>query len=253
MRNRQWIVIAVIVPILFACNFPSNQTTPSPLSSPTVGTPPSIISAPTRIPIETLLALHTPTALPTVTRALLVALPKGSTVNCRSGPATSYTVVGELKPGRQAEIIGKNIDVTWWYVKNPSDPSVSCWLFADVVTVEGNVESLPVVNPLGATVTAVTVSIEPPVMNVACDAFPKLVTINVRISASGPSTVFWRWEELSTGDVSEEQSLLFEEGGTKTVQDLYQVRSARDYTMVVRTTQPNEATGRTTFKAVCTP
>jgi hypothetical protein len=239
MRNRTWFFTLYLVVSLASCNFPTTRGTSTPVATP--------------IPSGTRSVPPSPTLTFTATAFLSVALPKSATVNCRSGPAVTYTVVGELRPGRQAEVIGKSADLAWWYVKNPSDPSTSCWLFAEVVSIEGNVETLPVVNPPGVTVTAVTVSVEPPVMNVACNAFPQLVTINIQISASGPSTVFWRWEEVSTGDLSEEQSLLFEEGGTKTVQDLYQVRSARDYTMVVRTLQPNEATGRATFKAVCTP
>lgn len=239
MRKRRWIFTSILVLILTACNFPSGQATATPASTP--------------IPTATRLTPPRPTVTFTATSFLSVAIPIDAPVNCRSGPATTYTVVGELRPGRQAEVIGKSADLAWWYVKNPSDPSTSCWLFADLVLIEGNVETLPVVKPPGVTVTAVTVSIEPPVINAACDAFPKLVTINIQISVSGPSVVNWRWEEVGTGEVSDEQSLLFEEGGVKSVQDLYQVRSARDYTMIVRTLQPNEATGRATFKAVCTP
>lgn len=253
MRNRRWIVNAMMFLTLTACNFPSSQATPTPLSSPTVDTPSPSTSTPTRIPIETLLALQAPTVMPTLTPSLSVAFPKDAPVNCRSGPGTSYTVIGELRVGRQAEMIGKSADLSWWYVKNPSDPSTSCWLFADVVLVEGNVDSLPVVYPPEILVTAVQVSIDPPVMNVACNAFPRLVTINVQITVSGPATVVWRWEESATGEVSPEKNILFEEGGTKSVQDLYQVKSARDYTMVVRTVQPNTLTGETNFKAICTP
>ncbi len=239
MRNRLGIYAAILVLVLSACNFPV-----SPTPAPTASAP---------SPTLTRVAVRTPSVTFTATPFFLVAYPIAQTVNCRSGPGTAFTVIGELKPGRQAEIIGKNIDVTWWYVKNPSDPSTYCWLAADFVFTEGNVEALPVVNPPGVTVTAVTVSVDPPVINAACDGFPQLVTINIQISVSGPAIVIWRWEEVSTGDISEEQSLLFEEGGSRTVQDLYQVRSARDYTMIVRTLQPNEVTGQANFKAVCTP
>jgi len=239
MRSRRWIAAFYFL-ILTSCNFPTGAETP--LSSPTPAAPLTRVSSPTPFP-------PTPSRTPT----LVVAFPKDQPVNCRFGPGTSYAVIGELRPGRQAEMIGKNADATWWYVKNPSDPSTTCWLAADFTDTEGNVDALPVVNPPGIAVTAVKVSIDPPVMNVACDGFPRLVTINVQITTNGPTTVMWRWEESSTGDVSPEQSLLFEEGGAKTVQDLYQVRSARDYTMVVRTIQPNEVTGTATFKAVCTP
>jgi hypothetical protein len=250
MRNRRWIVNAVMFLTLSACNLPSNET---PLSPPTLGTPSSTSFTPTPIPIETLLARQTPIRLPTITPSLSVVFTNDAPVNCRSGPGTSYTVIGELKVGRQAEMIGKSADLSWWYVKNPNDPSTSCWLFADVVLVEGNVDSLPVVNPPEIVVTTISVSIEPPVMNVACDGFPRLVTINVQITTNGPATVVWRWEEKSSGDVSSEKNILFEEGGTKTVQDLYQVKSAKDYTMVVRTLQPNLLMGQANFKAVCTP
>ena len=240
MRKRRQIVNAILcLMIVSACNFPI-----SPSSSPTAPAP---TLTQTRVPHQT------PTVTFTPTPVFVVAIPKSQTVNCRSGPGTAYTVIGELKPGRQAEIVGKNIDVTWLYVKNPSDPSVHCWLAVDFVVTDGNVEALPVVKPPGTTVTAITVSVEPAVINAACNAFPQLVTINIRISANGPAIVTWRWEELSTGDVSDEKSLLFEVGGTKSVQEPYQVRGARDYTMLVRTFQPNEATGRATFKAVCTP
>jgi hypothetical protein len=161
--------------------------------------------------------------------------------------------VGELQPGRQAEIIGKSPDLIWWYVRNPSDPSANCWLAADFTNTAGDVDSLPFVNPPEVGVTAITVSIEPPVMNVACDSFPRLVTISAEITTNGPANVIWLWMEKSTGDTSAEMSILFEEGGTKTVQDLYQVRSARDYTMVVQTILPNILTRQATFKAVCTP
>lgn len=251
MRNRRWIVTAILYFTLTSCNFPSSIQTPP--SSTTLDSPPSGESTPMLVPIETLLALGSPTIAPTRTPSLSIAFPKDQVVNCRSGPGTSYAIIGELRPGRQAEMIGKSADLSWWYVKNPSDPSTFCWLAADFTSTEGNVESLPVVSPPEITVTAIQVSIEPPVMNVACNGFPKLVTVNVQITVSGPATIVWRWEEISTGDVSPEKNILFEEGGTKTVQDLYQVKSARDYTMRVQTLQPNEQIGEATFKAVCTP
>ncbi len=248
MMRKPWIAVLFI---LASCNFPTGTETPrSPL---TPDAPPSGNSTPTVIPIETFLTLELPTVKPTLTPSLVVAFPKEQPVNCRFGPGTSYAVVGELRPGRQAEIIGKSPDFVWWYVRNPSDPSTNCWLAADFTNTEGDVGSLPFVNPPEVGVTAVTVSIEPPVMNVACDSFPRLVTISAEITTTGPANVIWMWMEESTGDASAEMNALFEEGGTKTVQDFYQVRSARDYTMVVQTILPNIVSGQATFKAVCTP
>ena len=250
MKRIRWIAIFSIL-ILASCNFPTAGDTP--LSSPTADSPPLNISTLTVVPVETFLTRGLPTVTPTGTPTRVVAFPKDQPVNCRFGPSISYAIVGELRPGRQAEVIGKSLDVAWWYVKNPSDPSTNCWLAADFTNTEGNLESLPVVTPPEVGVTAITVSIDPPVMNVACDSFPRLVTINAEITTNGPANVVWYWREQSTGDKSEEKPILFETGGTRRVQDTYQVRGARDYTMVVQTTQPNTFSGQATFKAVCTP
>lgn len=247
MQGRSRIVSIVLFLILTGCNFPLEQVTPPPLYTPTFD--PST----TPIPIETLLTLEISTITPTATPTIVLAIPKTGPVNCRSGPGLSYNVVGELRVGRQAELVGKSADFAWWYVKNPNDPSTFCWLAADFIVTQGNVEALAVVPPPAIVVTDVQVSIDPPVMNVACNAFPRLVTINVRITSSGPATVLWRWEEINTGEISSEMSLFFEEGGTRSAEELFQVKGARDYRLIVRTLQPNEVTGEGSFKAVCTP
>lgn len=247
MKTDRTTISVVIFLILTGCNFPTNSTTPTLPSHPPTDRPS------TPIPIETLLTFPVSTATPTRTPTLVIAYPISQPVNCRSGPGTSYNVVGELRVGRQAELVGKSADLAWWFVKNPSDPSTFCWLAADFIITEGNVDALAVVSPPAITVTTVQVNVDPEVMNVACNGFPRLVTVNVRITTNGPATVLWRWEEVNTGDVSTEQSILFDEGGTRSVQDLYQVRSARDYRLIVRTLQPNEVIGEATFKAVCTP
>ena len=87
----------------------------------------------------------------------------------------------------------------------------------------------------------------------ACDAFPQLVTVNVRIIVNGPAVVTWRWEEQSTGEISPEKTAFFDAGGTKAIADSYIVKGAREYTMLVRTIAPNEVLGSATFKAVCIP
>jgi hypothetical protein len=86
----------------------------------------------------------------------------------------------------------------------------------------GDVQSLPVVSSPEIMVTVVNVSIDPPVLNVACDDLPQTVIITARITASGPSTVHWHWAS-SAGVVSPDKQVLFEAGDTKTVQDYYQV------------------------------
>jgi uncharacterized protein YraI len=239
---------------LLSCNLPRYQPTETAASTPALvlDTPTSSLSTPTPLLTATLQDVQLPTFTLTPTRSVFLAAARDQPVNCRFGPETSYAIVGFLVLGRQAEIIGRNEDSSWWYVRNPSDPSTSCWLSAEFVDTIGDVQALPVVNSPVISVTNVQVLVDPPVMNVACDALPQVVTITARITASGPTTVIWHWQS-STGVVSEDKNVLFIVGDTKTVQDYYQVNGVNDYIVQVQTTLPNIATGQASFKVVCTP
>jgi Bacterial SH3 domain len=254
MRNWFWIAVIAALIGVSSCNLPAPQTTGIPVSgiTPMLDTPTSSVPTLTPVPLETLVDFVLPTATPTSTPRVFLASPKDQPVNCRFGPATSYAVIGALLLGRQAEIIGRNTDSTWWYVRNPSDPSTSCWLSAEFVQTVGDVQSLPVVSSPEIMVTGISVSIEPSVINVACDALPQTVIITARITASGPTTVTWHWAS-SSGVVSSDKNVLFEVGDTKTVQDYYQVNHVSDYIVQVQTTLPNIVTGQASFKVVCTP
>lgn len=256
MSYRMWIVSIAIIIGLSSCNMQAPQTTATPASESTPLLDPPTSSSPTSTPVpaetQTLAEIALPTLTPTSTPNVFLAAPKDQPVNCRFGPATSYAVIGFLELGMQAEIIGRNPDSTWWYVRNPSDPSTSCWLSADFIEATGNVEALPVVNPPVIMVTGVDVQVDPPVINVACNSLPQSVIITARITANGPTTVVWHWE-ANAGVISEEKSLLFEVSDTKTVQEYYQVNKVGDYMIQVQTTLPNIMTGQAVFKVVCTP
>ena len=254
MRNRFWMGVIVIVIGVSSCNLPARQMTATPASTPApvLDTPISSISTLTPVPIETLINVALPTITFTSTPSVFLASAKDQPVNCRFGPGTSYAITGFLILGRQAEMIGRNPDSTWWYVRNPSDPSTSCWLSAEFVETAGDVQSLPVVNPPEIMVTGVQVRVDPSVIHVACDDLPQIVTISAQITSSGPSTVVWHWA-LSTGVVSPDKQILFEAGDTKTVQDYYEVGVINDYIVQVQTTLPNIMTGQASFKVVCTP
>jgi hypothetical protein len=252
MRNHLWAAVIVLNLGLLACNLQASQPTETPASTPVLDTPTSSISILTPAITETLVSFELPTITLTSTPSVFLASAIDQPVNCRFGPEISYAIVGALVLGRQAEIIGRNEDSSWWYVRNPSDPSTSCWLSAEFVDTVGNVQSLPVVNSPVIMVTNVQVLIDPPVMNVACNAFPQVVTITARITASGPTTVVWHWQS-STGVVSPDKNVLFIAGDVKEVQDYYQVNGVNDYIVQVQTTLPNIMTGQASFKVVCTP
>ena len=254
MNRRFWTVL-VFCAMLTACNLPS-QTTATPLASrtPLAAVPSPTLSTPTLIPIETLLARPTATfiSIPIATPRLVLAAPLNQPVNCRFGPSTAYAVVGGLEMGGQAEIIGKNIDVTWWVVKNPDDPSTTCWLAASLVETVGNIDALPVVNVPLAQVSNIQLNIDPPSLNVSCSAFPQYITITASITTNGPANVKWRWE-TSEGETFDKDPLLYLEGSSQPVLLYYKVNTAKDYWFQIHILSPNDTTGQTVFKATCTP
>lgn len=251
MNSHTWIVLVALV--LTSCNLTvlePTATPPPPTPMPASSTPD--LSTPTFIPIETLLAINTSTPVPTATSGITLAAPRDQPVNCRFGPEISYAIVGALIVGRQAEVIGKSIDATWWYVRNPSDPSTNCWLSADFVAVVGNVDSLPVVSPPEIGVTNIRVVVEPDSRNVACDAFPQTVGVIGQITVNGPTIVTWRWE-ASNGYVSSDEFLLFESEGTRDVSGFLTVGGANDYWVNLHVLIPNERSGGANFKITCLP
>jgi hypothetical protein len=253
MKPRFSIFILLIIFAASSCNFPGQPSpTAPPPTMPTIERDTPTAPPPTGVPIDTVLAQVIPTVAPTSTPEMTLASARDLPVNCRFGPDVSYVIVGALNPGRQAEVVGKNIDITWLIVRNPSDPSTLCWLSVDYINVAGDVELLPVVGPPEIMVTNIKVRVDPPSMNVACDAFPQSVIISADITTNGPSIVFWQWES-STGQISDEKQVLFESGGTKTVQDYYQVNKVADYTIKVKSVLPNTIAGEGNFKVICTP
>lgn len=252
MNNLYWIVTAAL--ILTSCNLTALDptATPAPPSTPIPASPTPNLSTPTLRPIETLLAVDTPTRVPTATLGIVLAAPRDQPVNCRFGPEVSYAIVGALIVGRQAEVIGKSIDVMWWYVKNPSDPSTNCWLSSDFVVVTGNVDALPVVSPPEIGVNNIRVRVEPEAMNVGCSAFPQTFRLVGEITANGPTIVTWRWES-SNGYISESETLLFENEGTKEVLGSVTVWSVNDYWVNLHVLVPNDRSSGAYFKVTCTP
>ena len=250
MKYIMWVVVILFV--LTSCNLNAVTPTAAPLSTPIPVSSPTTFPTPTIIPLETLLARDTPTAIPTATSRLILASPIDQPINCRFGPNISYSIIGALVVGRQAEVIGKSIDETWWYVKNPSDPSTNCWLSADFVNVVGNVEALPVVSPPEIGVTNIQVQVDPVLMNVGCAAFPQIVNLTAQITANGPTIITWKWE-TSAGDVFPEETLLFESEGTKEVRKILTVWSANDYWVNLHVLIPNDRSEGAIFKVTCVP
>lgn len=66
--------------------------------------------------------------------------------NCRTGPGVAYPYLTALLVGEKAEVVGKYTSLTpvYWIIKKGS---ITCWLWGQYATVEGNTSNLPEMVP----------------------------------------------------------------------------------------------------------
>ena len=93
-----------------------------------------------------------PVIVPDVTARIIT---EGSRANIRSGPALDAPILAKAIPGDTFEILGRSEDDEWWLiccVRGPGDAAgvatESAWLASVVVSTEGNVDAVPVVEPV---------------------------------------------------------------------------------------------------------
>jgi hypothetical protein len=70
---------------------------------------------------------------------LNVAVP----ANCRQGPGIAYAVVNSAQAGEQVQVIGRNVESTWWYSQVDND---KCWISDVAGKPEGDPGQLPVID-----------------------------------------------------------------------------------------------------------
>ena len=119
---------------------PTYTNTPSPPTS-TATLQPSATSTPTPPPTKS----PTSTPSPTATKEP-AALTTDQNSICRSGPGTVYDVVTYLVEGTQADVEGRIEDDSWWLIQVP-EVEAACWVSAVLVSVQGDIERLPVLTP----------------------------------------------------------------------------------------------------------
>jgi len=200
-------------------------------------------------------ATSMPAPSPTIallpTQAALTIRAKEQPVNCRFGPGLVFEIVDIIKPNQSTWAIGRTSDNLWLNVQDPGNPGGVCWVAASAVEIEGSADLLSVASVSLATVTNLTVRVEPSKITVACNAFPQVFGFIAEITTNGPVIVTWRWE-VNTGN-SPDQTLTFEGAGTKTVREFYRVNGANDYNVKLHVLGPNEMIGEANFFALCTP
>jgi hypothetical protein len=71
--------------------------------------------------------------------AFTLAQVKGNSINVRSGPGTTYAIVGRLTSNSEIQVAGRNEAGDWLNIADPPG-----WVSADLVRLSGPLDSLPV-------------------------------------------------------------------------------------------------------------
>jgi hypothetical protein len=142
-------------------------------------------------------------------------------VNCRLGPGTAWIVLSALNIGASAQIVGKTADAGWWYIVDPLSTSRNCWVSSSVTSTAGNLGGIPVVAAPQATVTNVTVDVDPSTISTTgCLGPIPTLEITGTIEMNGPGTVTWRFETQQGGAMST-QTTEFNAFGSQDVSTTY--------------------------------
>jgi hypothetical protein len=124
-------------------------------------------------------------------------------------------VLSGLSVGTSAQIVGKTADTGWWYIVDPLNSGRNCWVASSVTNTAGNLANIPVVAAPQASVTNVTVDVDPNSINAPGCLGPILpVEISGTIETNGPGTVIWHFETQQGGAMST-QTTEFDAFGTQ--------------------------------------
>lgn len=176
--------VTVVTPVAVAQMPTATNATPFPVE-PTItavvptATNEATITAATAVP---------PTAIPVLTTSVQYVLAR-TAVNIRSGPNTSYNIVGWVAEGQTARVTGVSADNGWWRVVCPDGSFGSCWVTAFAQYTQP--ASAPVNNPPAPTAT-----------NTACThaaTFVADVTVPDGSQMSAASTFVKTWRIQNSG------------------------------------------------------
>ena len=121
-----------------------------------------------------------PTPAPPAATSVPKVVVSGAAVNARGGPGTDYGIVGAVTQGQAFDVVGRNVDGTWWQFCCVNGQQA--WIFGELVTVE-NPDTVPVAQNIPAPPVAVAPPTQPP----AAPAPPAEQPTNTPEPAAPPS------------------------------------------------------------------
>jgi len=249
-----FVSLSLILAVL-ACNLPGNATATEAPVVPVITDTPAL---PTDTPPPSATALPTDTPLPTLT--FTPSVPTVTTldkpVNCRFGPGTAWLVTSALNLGQSSQIVGKTQDSGWWYIQDPLNPGRNCWVASSVTNASGNLASLPIVQTPSASVTNVTISLDPKLIDLVllCIGVVPPVKFAGTIETNGPTTVKWYFE-TQQGGAQPTKTTEFDAFGKKDVSGEYTHIAPilpGEYWVRLVVTSPNSLFAEAKYKIDCT-
>lgn len=126
---------------------PTVTQTPNPTATATYTPTPTITPSPTFTFTPTITSTPTITLTPSITPTPTFEFPDANVLmqaNCRYGPGTAYLYAHGLYEGDHALVHGRTYNGTWLWVQ-PDDLTWHCWVSASVVEVEGDINTVVVV------------------------------------------------------------------------------------------------------------
>ncbi len=228
MNKPRFVLCALLIGILIVgCNLPAAG--PTAVSATDTAIPTAAEAA----DVQT----DTPAPIPTITVApspsAPMASPSNQAVNCRSGPALGWGVLTLVQFGQSVEIVGKNVDASWVEVKNPAVAGGVCWVSAGVVTITGNLNSVPMVAaPIPPTslptsqvvlspVSSISMSLSDTSISVpGCVGAPAQIKIYATIWVNQAVTLRWHFSTQQRGDL-QSHALILSKATGKDVSDSF--------------------------------
>ena len=255
MKYKILILSLLMMLIASSCNLPLRATTTETPTAPAFTDTPAL---PTDTPPPSATALPTNTPLPTLTftPSVPTVTTRDQAVNCRFGPGVPWLNISALNLGQSSQIIGRNSDSSWWYIQDPLNPGRNCWVASSVTNASGNLASLPVVQTPAASVTNVTIKLDPKLIDLVllCVGVIPPVKFTGTIVTNGPTTVKWYFE-TQQGGAQPVKTTEFDAFGTKEVSGEYTHVAPilpGDYWVRLVVTSPNSLFAEATYKIDCT-
>ena len=135
--------------LLISGGFPTTAApetaTTMPTVEPTVAPTEKSTNTPEPTPTSTVEATATPTPIPTLEPATITFT---SNANCRSGQGTSFPVAFKFALGDEVEVLAVDTSGEYFYIQNPLNANVQCWVYYESVAETGDFDALPIYTPV---------------------------------------------------------------------------------------------------------